>query len=441
LADVNGYIENSGGKPATAVVAGTNSAWKNSGDLHVTDTGAQLFITNGGMVLDGNGYFGDAAVNSNCVALVSDAGSCWTNHFTLYIGNSGASNRLTIANSGSVFAQTLYIGSNANRNQIVVSNGGTLTVGSTLQIGSLLGQSNSLVVSGGTVVANAVSTYDYGALVLNSGLLQISNNLNAQSSNLVFHGGTLLSGGSYYGFTNSFLVGDGTDAATFRLVGNGSHTFSGGLLVASNAMLTGSGTLNGNVAVGNGGTLSAGLPASTYWSVTLTGNLSLSNGSLTVLGLQPSTGTNYSIKGLASVLYGGTLQLTNAGGTYAAGQSYQLFQANQYGGSFAGISPPTPATGLRWDTTQLTVNGTLRILANPAPPAVWLNANLSGANLTISGSGGNPYAPCYLVTTTNLAEPGWVSVATNNFDSTGAASFSYPVAPSEPQRFFQLQVD
>jgi hypothetical protein len=53
-------------------------------------------------------------------------------------------------------------------------------------------------------------------------------------------------------------------------------------------------------------------------------------------------------------------------------------------------------------------------LRRPASPM----SNFSGGNIVLQASGGIPYDPCFLLTTTNLAAPvQWGYSTTNNFDS------------------------
>ncbi len=379
VVDNNGYIENGSGKPNTVIVAGTNSLWKNLGDLHVADLGAQLLITNGGTVANNYGYLGDNAGNNNCYVLVSGPGSVWTNRYDLYIGNNGATNQLVVANSGAVVArQNLYVGYNGNGNQIVVSNSGLVTVANQLQISSGTANSNTVTVNGGTmVVTNGASLNNGGTLVLNSGLFK-ANSLfdNSLSGRVIFNGGTLQSGGTSYYFRYAgnaapFVVGDGAEAATFQLLNSGTHSFAGGLVVSSNALLTGAGTVNGNIFVGNGGTFAPGTTDASY--LTVNGGLVLSNSCTTLLGLNPASGYTNHVEGLTNVVYGGTLQITDLASQapFAPGQSFKLFYANNYSGAFNNLLPATPGPGLRWDTYELNIDGVLRVFRTNTPtPAI-----------------------------------------------------------------------
>src|SRR5688500_8450220 len=102
--------------------------------------------------------------------------------------------------------------------------------------------------------------------------------------------------------------------------------------------------------------------------MTINGALHLALGSSNVFELNKELRTNDVINGLTSVSYDGTLVITNLGGTLAHGDAFKLFSADSYRGAFQNIVPPRPATGLRWATAGLAVDGSLRIASDPSPP-------------------------------------------------------------------------
>jgi T5SS/PEP-CTERM-associated repeat protein/probable HAF family extracellular repeat protein len=202
-----GYLsQNSTSSNNVVLVTGAGSVWSNSIDLYVgfNGPGNQLTIANGGQVADQYGYLGMYSTSSNNIALVTGAGSVWSNQAHLYVGAQGAGNQLTVTNDGAVFASNLYIGN-----------------------------SGTLVLAGGTV--------NMGYLVLNN-----------PGSAVVFNSGTINSvGANVYNYV-MFVAGDGLNAATYNLQG-GVHTFARGLRICNSASLTGCGTVTGNVTVDPGG--------------------------------------------------------------------------------------------------------------------------------------------------------------------------------------------
>ena len=89
--------------------------------------------------------------------------------------------------------------------------------------------------------------------------------------------------------------------------------------------------------------------------------------------------------------------------------------------------------------SQLTVNGTLKVVSAPPPPVI-TGIGQSGNNVSIAGAGGAPGTTYRVLTTTNLALGNWTAVVTNLFLSDGSFLFTAPVDPAKPQLFYRLQV-
>jgi autotransporter-associated beta strand protein len=149
----------------------------------------------------------------------------------------------------------------------------------------------------------------------------------------------------------------------FLNVGNtsGSGTGSGFVSVKSGGSLSGTGIITGAVIVNNGGALSPGDMG--IGQLRISNALTLAAGSTTAMEINKSTSTSDAVVGLTSVSYNGTLTVTNLGGTLAAGDSFKLFNATSYNGSFDAIVPAAPGAWLAWDTNTLAIDGTLRVLA------------------------------------------------------------------------------
>ena len=107
--------------------------------------------------------------------------------------------------------------------------------------------------------------------------------------------------------------------------------------------------------------------------------------------------------------------------------------------AFRAISPPSPGPGLKWNTNQLRVDGTLRVCNLHAPPPAITGAERTATNFIIYANGGVSYDPCYVLTSTNLTD--WEYRATNTFDADGNISITNAVSPDEPKRFFRLQAE
>jgi autotransporter-associated beta strand protein len=216
------------------------------------------------------------------------------------------------------------------------------------------------------------------------------------------------------------------------------------LTLASGQTLAGIGGINGSLVVSPGATIS---PAGTNTTIGITtganstGTIGVANSitlnGTTIIKLNGS-GVNDSIQSPGGgITYGGTLSLVNISGSpLAVGNSFQIFSATSYAGSFASITPATPGTGLAWGTSQLNI-GVLNVIAEPSITSV----AVSGGNLVFSGTNGTAGGPFYVLTTTNLTIPltNWVTLSTNSFNANGTFSVTNAIAPGTPQRFYVIK--
>jgi hypothetical protein len=279
------------------------------------------------------------------------------------------------------------------------------------------------------VVFSASNTYTGPTIIGSSGNspeVALTGNGSISDSTLIFFGGT------------------NADVAHVDVSGRTDQTFT----LASGQTLAGIGGINGSLVVSSGATIS---PAGTNTTIGITtgansvgaigASSSIALDGTTVIKLDGS-GTNDQVESAAGITYGGTLSLLNISGSpLAAGNSFQIFSAPSYSGSFAGITPSTPGSGLAWDTSQLS-SGVVGVMSvSPALPAINTVAASAG-NLVFSGTNGTASATYYVLTTTNLATPltNWVAILTNSFDANGNFSVTNAIDLSTPQLFYLIQV-
>jgi hypothetical protein len=275
-------------------------------------------------------------------------------------------------------------------------------------------------------VFTASNTYS-GPTVIGGGLtLALSGNGSISQSSPIFFGGS--------SSTNVAVDVSGRPDKTLTL--------------ASGQTLSGIGRINGNLIVAAGATLS---PAGTNTTLGITtganaiGTIAATNAIVlngtTIIKLKGS-GTNDVIQSTgAGIMYGGTLNLVNLNAApLAAGNSFQIFNANSYAGSFSIITPAAPGAGLVWDTTQLNT-GKLNVIAAPSPPVV-NNITVSGNNLIFSGTNGVSGGSYIVLVSTNLTTPliNWTALVTNAFDANGVFHVTNIIAPGTPQLFYRLQL-
>jgi len=233
-------------------------------------------------------------------------------------------------------------------------------------------------------------------------------------------------------FTGSLTIAEGT------LEINGTLTNS--FLDIAGGTLRGAGKIYGPVLIGGNGTLSPG--GNAIAKLRVNGPLTLS-GAVTIQ--LNKTGTNLScdtITGITMVNCGGTLNVTGSGGNLAAGDSFQVFQADSYSGGFAALNLPPLESGLYWDSATLASSGALRV-ERIVPPSVQPPSLLWDGTVLLYFSG-SPGATYRVWATPDLSwtpiEATWQEFPSGQFDATGEAFLYDPYAPWYPQRFYVISV-
>jgi hypothetical protein len=139
-----------------------------------------------------------------------------------------------------------------------------------------------------------------------------------------------------------------------------------------------------------------------------------------------------------SLAEGGTLTVTNTGGPLAAGDTFVLFNAANYSGSFASVILPPLTGNLLWNTNTLNSSGTISVVTLTSP--VISGIQIAGTSLVINGSGGVNNWPFYVLSSTNLATGQWTPVTTNQFDAAGNFILTNAINPNSAQTFYKLQL-
>jgi len=272
------------------------------------------------------------------------------------------------------------------------------------------------------------------------------NNLNLQGAATGIWSGTLLDGPQPLN-----IVKRGTGVWTLAGINtnSGTTTVADGTLLINGQIGTNlvtvqtSGTLGGNggtiagpVSVSGGGTLAPGGTGSGI--LTINNSVTLAPGSFTRVNINKTAASNDRIAGVATLAYGGTLVVNNLSGTLTTNDTFKLFTATSYQGTFAGISPATPSAGLSWNTNTLAADGTLRIAAGGVAtnPTNITATVVSGNNLQLSWPA--DHTGWTLEAQTNTTKVGlstnWVRVpnsATTNL-------VSMPVVTSNGSVFYRL---
>jgi hypothetical protein len=191
------------------------------------------------------------------------------------------------------------------------------------------------------------------------------------------------------------------------------------------------GTLGGNgsllnVIVSPSGTIAPGVGGIGTLSVD---NLTLNGTTVMQLSKVANVIANDQISAFGTITNGGTLNITLTG-TVSGGDVFTLFTAAAYVGTFNTINLPSLPSRLSWDTSNLSVNGTLAVVGPPI-----LNVSQSGNVLTFSWTGSFK-----LQSQTNALNAGIKVGDTNWFDYPGGGSSpaNATIIPENPTEFFRL---
>ncbi len=314
VVDTVGYIGyDAGASNNSVLVTGDGSVWSNRVSLYVgrNGSGCRLAVSNGGQVVNGNGYIGAATSAVNNSVLVTGARSLWSNRLALFLGQYGSDNNLTVSNGGRVVSGTGYIGyyTGANSNSALVTGNNSVWSNSGLLVG-VFGSGNHLTVSDGgqmLVQSNAYIGWDSGNnTVLVEGEGSVWSNRNSlyvghsgsANSLILSNGGRVVNTVGYIGYnasskSNSVLVtGDGSvwsNRVSLYVGRNG----SGNSLTVSNGgrVVNGNGYIGAATSAVNNSVLVTG--ARSLWSNRLAlflgqygsdNNLTVSNGGRVVSG-------------------------------------------------------------------------------------------------------------------------------------------------------------
>lgn len=334
-------------------------------------------------------------------------------------GSSNAVGDLTIKGviTGSAGNETPGVGfQKFGTGSLVLSGASTFGQATAIRGGSIILAANDCLPTGSAVFFKSSSK-----LLLN-GYRQTVSGLGVQdgtAANAISGGSTNLSTltvNCLTDYTNAAVLG-GTNlygnnlalvkASVGRLVLTASNTATGGTLVnggtlevnaslastnvtvQTGATLSGTGPLKGALIVQAGGVLAPGIGG--IGTLKLTNTLTLAGTAL--MEINKSAATSDKVQGIGSLTYGGTLVVTNLAGTLAAGDSYTLFTATNYSGSFSSILLPALTGNLAWDTSKLGVNGSLSVGLAPSVALVPATTNVTyglGAILTAAATGTAP---------------------------------------------------
>jgi autotransporter-associated beta strand protein len=307
----------------------------------------------------------------------------------LLIGEAGTGT-LNISGTGVVnVLGALSIGQESTGNGTVNLDGGRLAVGRMQSPGSSSGGSGTFNFNGGVLAAigNSVNfmTGLTAANVQAGGAIIDSANYTITIAQPLLAGTT--SGGLVKLGTGSLILSGANTFTGATIVSNGTLFVNGALpgtvAVRSGAAVAGTGTIAGAVTVQAGGILSAGASIGT-----LTLGATPTLGGTVLAEVDRNNGTPLADRIVVTgnpLVYGGTLAITNTGAPLQVGDTFTLFNATGYSGTFTLVSQ-TPGQEVVWNTSSLAQNGTITVSSVSSKPVTGTNivAVVTGGKIDIS---------------------------------------------------------
>ena len=376
-----------------------------------------------------------------------NSGANWIQNGNLSIQpNSTFTNATVTVNSGASFTYTgtttitLAASSGTNGgNSTLNLNGGLFSTGKGFNNGSngTAGTANLNFTNGGTLKlsANILSLATTGARPFNltSGTGGGVINTNGYSATLALgvsgNGGlTKLGDGTLtLSGPNSYTGATAIEAGTLAVTGT---LANGAVTVSNTATLSGNGSIGGAVAVHSGGTVA---PDGT---LTVNNTLNLAGSTQMKLGKAGTVLSGDKFSGVTAVTYGGDLAVSHFGpDPLSAGDSFQLFSAMGYGGSFNTTSLPALASGLVWNRSRLAIDGTISVRALPIAAADSATANEDNTvTIAVLANDSDADLDPLAIQSVTQGLHGIVSIAGNQLTYTPAANwsgsdnFSYTIA-------------
>jgi T5SS/PEP-CTERM-associated repeat protein len=343
----NAYLGNGLGAGNVALVTGLNSSWSNRADLFVGN-GARanrLVVNDGALVVNNNGVLGNSVTSSNNLALVTGAGSLWSNRAGLVIGALAGNNLMVVSNGATVYAILGELGSTAasGTNEVVVTGTGSAW---RTEEGVLIGRNsagNRLRIANGGKVNSGTGFIGHSAAnneaVLTGPGAAWTNQLDCYVG--FFSSGnrlTISNGAALHASDSSYLGYNAGDGNTATITGPGSVWRSAGRFIVgdfgrSNLIVANAGATliaggHGALGVTSGSSNNSMIVAQPGTSLMVGGDFFVgSNGAFNVMQL--ATGASASIGGRTYVGSGtngnnNTLDVSNAGSVWTSQDFFMI---------------------------------------------------------------------------------------------------------------------
>lgn len=350
----------------------------------VTGSGGNATVSGAGTVafdIGGAGTLGSVITFNNSVVQINSSATTAT-----FNNASNSFGRLNVYNGRGIFADIANKSANSSAGtgttDTVLGGNGTNGIfefsGSTTTTNRTFQADNRSTASGIDVTTSGVT------LTVNGNITSTFGTSTSGNNGLVFGGaGNLTIGGiindktDVTGKTSVTKTGGGiltlSNINTYEgatIIDNGTLLVDGNISTSTLTTVNTGGTLGGSGTVGStsviGGTFA---PGNSIDSIDITGNLTLGDSSLS--NFEINTAGDVADLAIVSALltFGGTLNVSNLGGTLVAGDVFNLFDWGTTSGAFGAVNLPALAGGLVWNQDGLYSTGTLAVVSVPEPGA------------------------------------------------------------------------
>ena len=329
-------------------VLNNSGTFNNGGTLNSSGT----LNNNSGGVFNNSGQFGllqnAGTLNNSGILNISDAAG---------LSNSGILNNYGTVNNGT--ASPLYnFGGTLNNNPgstfndagtIINSDNGTLNASGTINNVGML--SNSAAMNNAGTLNSSGTLLNFGTL-LNAGTLRNSGTVSSTGTVSVAHNGLVHNTSS-----GAMNLAEVDVAGTLENDGTVTMTGSSPLTIAAGGVLSGSGTVVGDVL--NGGTLSPGDSPGIF---TIVGNYTQTSTGVYLLELfGPGSGQYDQLVVTGTGTLGGTLDIDLMNGFLPSGQSFEFIDSGGLLGAFSKVDfldCPTCSSLLAYNGTNVSLTAT-----------------------------------------------------------------------------------
>jgi len=324
----------------------------------------------GGGTLDNAGatfvFYGGSFAGSGTLTILDSSAN--KHEWLITGGSSGFSGNVQVGDGTAGSGTLQYRSNNANpfgTGVIQVNGGGVVTADYGSTTPSTL--ANNFVLNGGTLGTQQADMNYTGTVSLQAGSTvghAYTGTIGAVTLSGVVSGGSgaalnIATATSVTLSNNNNTYTGPTNVNSGKLIVNGNISTSSLTTVKSGGTIAGSGT-TGTMTVLLGGTLA---PGNSIGTLHINGDLTLGGTS----EFEINTAGDISDLAISSALltFGGTLNVTNIGGTLSNGDTFDLFDWGSATGTFSAVNLPALDGSLSWDQSNLYTTGTISVVPEP----------------------------------------------------------------------------